>query len=281
MVGGLPPAHQVAKGAREHVLGCVSGKRSDDAGPGSPRGRWRGGQKGRGLPRTGSRWWTGSGARDLQPGEPHDRFQGATNLKCAWWSKPSQPGGTARAERVRKVAAPDRRWLRAAPRISSETRYAAALRSSGTTGSGHQAQVPMEGRIYDNPTRGAQVQRGEPWQAIWPARFCGAGQRAAQTGLRLRRRGEGHEGPAIGRPDPKARTSEKSLADPFRLPNVKKVKEGAWRRPTIHNPLERWQHRAAALVAVAKRSTALKVPPTPGRPPKPSGRGRPVRGSTL
>jgi hypothetical protein len=47
------------------------------------------------------------------------------------------------------------------------------------------------------------------------------------------------------------------------------VKEGAWRRPTIHNPLERRQHRAAAVVAVAKKSTALKVPPTPGRSPKP------------
>jgi hypothetical protein len=99
-----------------------------------------------------------AGPDDPQLGEPQDRFQGATNLKSARWSKPSQPGGTARAERVRKVAAPGRRWLRAAAPVSSEASNVAALRSSGTTGSGHQAAMPMEGRIYDNPMRGAQVQ---------------------------------------------------------------------------------------------------------------------------
>jgi hypothetical protein len=163
-----------------------------------------------------------AGPVDPQPGEPHDRFQGATNLKSARWSKPSQPGGTARAERVREVATPDRRWLRVARRISSEIGRAAALRSSGTTGSGHQASMPMEGRIYDNPKRGAQVQRDEPREAIRPTRSDEPVQRAAQTGLSLRRRGEGHEGPAIGRPDPKARASEKSLADPLRFQQAKR-----------------------------------------------------------
>jgi hypothetical protein len=169
-----------------------------------------------------------AGPVDPQPGEPHDRFQGATNLKSARWSKPSQPGGTARAERARRVAAPGRRWLRVARMISSEVGRAAALRSSGTTGSGRQAPMPMEGRIYDNPKRGAQVQRDEPRKAIRPARFEEPVQRAAQTGLSLRRRGEGHEGPAIGRPDPKARTSEKSLADPVPIARrEEKVKKGA------------------------------------------------------
>jgi len=167
-----------------------------------------------------------AGPEDLKPGEPQDRFQGATNLKSARWSKPSQPGGTARAERVRKVASPGRRWLRAARRISSEIERVAALRSSGITGSGHQAPMPMEGRIYDNPMRGAQVQRDEPRTAIRSARFEEQGRWAAQTGLRLRRRGEGQEGPAIGRPDPKARTSEKSLADPFRFQQANKGQGG-------------------------------------------------------
>ena len=64
--------------------------------------------------RTGaSRRWTRGGTHDgpgsQQLGEPHDRFQGATNLKGTRWSKPPQPGGTARAERVREVATPGRR----------------------------------------------------------------------------------------------------------------------------------------------------------------------------
>lgn len=42
-------------------------------------------------------------------GEPHDRFQGAKNLRGTMRSKPSKPGGTARTERIRKVAASNRR----------------------------------------------------------------------------------------------------------------------------------------------------------------------------
>ena len=45
----------------------------------------------------------------LQPGEPHDRHQGAINLEGARWCKPSKPGRTARAERVQKLASLDRR----------------------------------------------------------------------------------------------------------------------------------------------------------------------------
>jgi hypothetical protein len=123
-----------------------------------------------------------AGAEDPQLGEPHDRFQGATNLRRARWSKPSQPGGTARAERVRKVAAPGRRWLRVARQISSEVSSAAALRSSGTAGSGHQAQMPMEGQIYDNPMRGAQIPDEGRTLAARPADPDGQDQRAAHTG---------------------------------------------------------------------------------------------------
>jgi hypothetical protein len=97
---------------------------------------------------------------DRKHGEPHDRQQGATNLQSARWSKPSQPGGTARAERVRKVAASDRKWLRVVRRLPSGRQLSTALRSSGTTGSGHQAPESMEGRIFDNPKRGVRKPHG-------------------------------------------------------------------------------------------------------------------------
>jgi hypothetical protein len=96
--------------------------------------------------------------KGLQHGEPQDRFQGATNLKSAKWRKPSKPGGTARAERVRSVAASDRQARGAALGASSEARIAAAPRSSFAPRSGRLVPMPMEGRIYDNPKRGAQVQ---------------------------------------------------------------------------------------------------------------------------
>ena len=51
-------------------------------------------------------------SKDRKHGEPHDRQQGAIDLQSARWSKPPKPGGTARAERVRDVAAPGQRWLR-------------------------------------------------------------------------------------------------------------------------------------------------------------------------
>jgi hypothetical protein len=103
----------------------------------------------------------------LQPGEPQDRFQGATNLRRARWSKPPKSGGTTRAERVRNVASPGRRCLRAA---CGSLRRPASRSSSELeiTRSGHLAQMPMEGRIYDNPMRGAQVQQDRTRQASRP-----------------------------------------------------------------------------------------------------------------
>jgi hypothetical protein len=45
----------------------------------------------------------------LKCGEPHDRLQDATNLQAVAQSKPSKPGGTARAERAQTLAGPSRR----------------------------------------------------------------------------------------------------------------------------------------------------------------------------
>jgi hypothetical protein len=84
-------------------------------------------------------------------GEPHDRFQGATNLKSARWRKPPQPGGTARAERVRSLATPGQRQRRAGWKVPSGVSRTAALRSSDGAGSGHQAPMPMEGRTLTTP----------------------------------------------------------------------------------------------------------------------------------
>jgi hypothetical protein len=103
---------------------------------------------------------TRTDSEDRKHGEPQDRQQGATNLQSARWSKPSKSGGTARAERVRDVAAPGRKWTCARPRSPSGRRATAALRSSRTTGSGHQAPKSMEGRISDNPKRGVRQPHG-------------------------------------------------------------------------------------------------------------------------
>jgi hypothetical protein len=46
---------------------------------------------------------------NLKLGEPHGRLQGATNLQGNARSKPSKPGGTARAEHARGLAASRRR----------------------------------------------------------------------------------------------------------------------------------------------------------------------------
>jgi hypothetical protein len=89
----------------------------------------------------------------LKRGEPHDRFQGATDLRCAGWSKPPKPGGTARAERVRRVAAPDRRRRRANQKVLAD-------RTEGS--SSEQRRRPEwtpsadadGGANFDNPTRG-------------------------------------------------------------------------------------------------------------------------------
>jgi hypothetical protein len=54
-----------------------------------------------------SRWK--SFVSTLKCGEPHDRLQDATSLQAVARSKPSEPGGTARAERARNLAGPSRR----------------------------------------------------------------------------------------------------------------------------------------------------------------------------
>jgi hypothetical protein len=78
---------------------------------------------------------------DLKPGEPHDRLQGATDLRSIARSKPSEPGGTARAERAPDVAV---RGRRKGP-------------LGVPTGSGR-AVVPMEGRTLANPKRGVRAE---------------------------------------------------------------------------------------------------------------------------
>jgi hypothetical protein len=130
-------------------------------------------------------------------GEPHDRFQGATNLKSARRSKPSQPGGTARAERVRRVAAPDRRQHRvergracgSQPGDSSAEQRCGWEWTPGIDADG--------GAISDNPKRGARIRdrtrRGEPKAHQSGERTEeGRARRAASPKERRRSRGPGH-----------------------------------------------------------------------------------------
>jgi len=59
---------------------------------------------------SGKRGGQGQQVRSLlKPGEPHGRLQGATNLRSRAWSKPSKPGGTARAEGAGEMALFSRR----------------------------------------------------------------------------------------------------------------------------------------------------------------------------
>jgi len=50
------------------------------------------------------------GRREVKRLEPHGRMQGAINLQGSVRSKPSESGGTTRAEGVRRLAASGRRW---------------------------------------------------------------------------------------------------------------------------------------------------------------------------
>jgi hypothetical protein len=176
--------------------------------------------------------------QDQKRGEPHDRYQGAINLKSAGRSKPSKPGGTARAERVRRVAAPGRRQQRvergrasgSQPRDSSAEQRCGWEWTPGMDADG--------GAISDNPMRGARIRagtsRGEP--------------KARQS--RIRNGGRPREPGRVSQGEAKV-TRAGSLVDPTpwrggagsplqtrtviaRRPS--KVKEGAWRRPTIRNP---------------------------------------------
>ena len=74
-------------------------------------------------------------------GESHGRLQGAIDLHGAERSKPSESGGTARTERVRRLAPPGQR------------------EGFGQPGSGRAAFISAEGRSL-NPKRG--VQTGPP-----------------------------------------------------------------------------------------------------------------------
>lgn len=64
---------------------------------------WRAGIGGKARRRSQA---CGAGAR--QPGEPQGRMRDATSPRTCWWRKPSRPGGTARAEHVRRREASDR-----------------------------------------------------------------------------------------------------------------------------------------------------------------------------
>jgi hypothetical protein len=152
-----------------------------------------------------------NGPERLKRGEPHGRFQGATNLRRAGQSKPSKPGGTARAERVRRVAAPGR-WQRRVERQD--------LRNQPEDGSSEQRRGREwmtctdadGGANFDNPMRGVLSSTPTLLEVFGPeSRRTAEGVRTAQGGLSLRRRSEGHEGRAIGRPDPKANWDGKSL----------------------------------------------------------------------
>lgn len=123
--------------------------------PGSPLGRKRNGQvetlrNHAADPREKVR----NGLLKLQPGEPHDRHQGATNLEGARWSKPSQSGRTTRAERIRKVAAPDRRWRRA-KRAGSSRNHSGGSSQEQRIRWEWTLRIDVDGEaIFDNPMRG-------------------------------------------------------------------------------------------------------------------------------
>jgi hypothetical protein len=79
-----------------------------------------------------------NGARHQKHGEPHGRLQGAIDLQGAERRKPSESGGTTRAERVWRLALPGRKA------------------GFGPPGSGRTAFVLAEGRSL-NPTRGVRT----------------------------------------------------------------------------------------------------------------------------
>jgi hypothetical protein len=79
-----------------------------------------------------------NGARHQKHGEPHGRLQGAIDLQGAERSKPSESGGTTRAERVWRLAPLGRKA------------------GFGPPGSGRAAFVLAEGRSL-NPTRGVRT----------------------------------------------------------------------------------------------------------------------------
>jgi hypothetical protein len=101
--------------------------------------------------------------RRLDPklGEPHGRLRGATNSQGAARSKPSKPGGTARTERVGRVAPSRRSWFRPAG-VDAQS----LCRRRGTLDEPHERSQPAAQRL----------------------RAMGSGT-TARTGMRLLRRG--------------------------------------------------------------------------------------------
>jgi hypothetical protein len=126
---------------------------------------------------------TGSGRRGRKRLEPHGWKQGATNLQGSVRSKPSESGGTTRAEGVRCLATSGRRRINLRVEELGEDSWSSKQR------------------------------RGDLWkisrEEVWKSREMTAGsfggtqessemRRTAHTGWCLRRRREGHEGRADG-----------------------------------------------------------------------------------
>ena len=133
----------------------------------------------RSIARTvGSRKATG-GRREVKRLEPHGRMQGAINLQGSVRSKPSESGGTTRAEGVRRQAASGRRQQ--------------VLSGAGGWERTHRAWT-AEGRYLDNPKRGSLDGLAGKRGMLRQTTREGEQGKTAHTGLCLRRRREGQEG---------------------------------------------------------------------------------------
>jgi hypothetical protein len=120
----------------------------------------------------------------LKRGEPHGRLQGATNLQGIEQSKPSEPGGTARTERARRLATPGRRRrrVRSCPSGWVEPpgrRAPRGWQARTVAGSGCSMLTSTEGRSLENPKRGVQAGRSS--------------RRVPQTGLAPKAEGASEE----------------------------------------------------------------------------------------
>lgn len=201
-------------------------------------------------------------------GEPHDRQQGATDLRGSRRSKPSKSGRTARTERVRSVAAPGR-WRTPSPRQARnpsgssavqgrrEVRLFGAAPRQGEAGSGRQELMSMEGRSLDNPKRGVQI-RSRP--ACREAARQAARRWTARAATSLQRRCEGHEGRAVWSTRPHGVHGQEVPRRQTPPARWQHAKEGALRRPAISDPYAHCRNHAVAQVTVAKTTPALNPP---------------------
>ena len=119
------------------------------------------------------------GRRDVKRLEPHGRMQGAIDLQGSVRSKPSESGGTTRAEGVRRLAASGRRWQVLSGNCSRERTHRAWT---------------AEGQSLDNPMRGSLDGLAGKRRVLRHTMRKGEQGRTAYTGLCLRRRREGQEG---------------------------------------------------------------------------------------